>query len=586
MKKKKNVPQKEAEKSERKIDQPLEDIFIRLAGNFLFPWRNERREALACAILLSAATLLFLLPFIGKAYHIDDPMYIWVAKHIHLSPLDPYGFTVNWYGLEEPLWSVMKNPPLVSYYLAVAALVLGWSEIAMHLALMIPAVAVILGVYYVARRLCRQPVHAAVACLCTPVFIVSGTTVMSDILMLAFWTWSVGLWLRGLDDSRPGLLASSSLLMALAALTKYYGMALIPLLLVYSLVRKRSLGRWAFYFLIPIAMLAAYQEYTRLLYGSGLLTEAARFPGMSVSEHYTDFIRMLTGLAFLGGCTAAALFYAPFVWPRKTLLIGGLLLLVTAVIFSASGAIGDFPLRDSDGIRFSVAFQFSLFLIAGIGILALAATDVREHRDAASVLILLWIGGTVVFASLVNWTVNGRAILPMVPAVAVLIMRRIESRAKQPSPARLHPSWALIPAAALALLVGYADFTSADSGRAAVAEIEKRHGRQMSSVWFQGHWGFQYYMELLGARPVDPKRTRHATGDLVVIPGNTTHTIPINPRFFVLQAEFEVRTLRYLATMNDVPGAGFYSNVKGPLPYAFGLVRPERYQIWSLTGAR
>ena len=70
-------------------------------------------------------------------------------------------------------------------------------------------------------------------------------------MMLAFWVWSIGLWLRGLEEHKPVMLTYSSLLIALAALTKYYGMALIPLLLVYSLIKKRSLGPWALYFLIP-----------------------------------------------------------------------------------------------------------------------------------------------------------------------------------------------------------------------------------------------------------------------------------------------------------------------------------------------
>ena len=41
-----------------------------------------------------------------------------------------------------------------------------------------------------------------------------------------------------------------------------------------------------------------------------------------------------------------------------------------------------------------------------------------------------------------------------------------------------------------------------------------------------------------------------------------------------------MQTSKYLATMNYDVGAGFYSNFKSPLPYAFGLVPPETYQIW------
>jgi hypothetical protein len=39
------------------------------------------------------------------------------------------------------------------------------------------------------------------------------------------------------------------------ALTKYFGIALIPLLLVYALAKERRVGAWLLHFLIPIAVL-------------------------------------------------------------------------------------------------------------------------------------------------------------------------------------------------------------------------------------------------------------------------------------------------------------------------------------------
>jgi len=398
MKKNKKALQKaDAAKNEREMSGSLDDMVIGFVRRFSFPSQSARHVAISCAILLSAVTFLFLVPFVGKAYHIDDPLFLWAAKHIQVAPFDPYGFGINWYGQEEPMWDVMKNPPLVSYYLAIVSLFFGWGEVAIHLAMMIPAVGVIIGTYTIARRLCEQPIQAAMACLATPVFIVSSTTVMSDIPMLSLWVWSVGLWIKGLDDDRPAWLAFSALLMALAALTKYYGIALVPLLLVYSLAKKRSAGIWALYFLVPITALAAYQWHTAGLYGSGLLTAAANFPAMSLSEHYTNSIKVLTGLAFVGGCIAVGLFYAPFVWERMYLLGGGFLTLLAIASLSLFDTIGGFPLQDSSGIRFLIIVQFSIFLVAGIGILILALIDVREHRDAASLLILLWIAGTFVF---------------------------------------------------------------------------------------------------------------------------------------------------------------------------------------------
>ena len=41
-------------------------------------------------LILVALTLACLLPFVGKAFNIDDPMYLWAAEHI-LRPAGPGG---------------------------------------------------------------------------------------------------------------------------------------------------------------------------------------------------------------------------------------------------------------------------------------------------------------------------------------------------------------------------------------------------------------------------------------------------------------------------------------------------------------
>jgi hypothetical protein len=48
-------------------------------------------------IILIAATTACLLPFVGKSFNIDDPLFVWTAKQIVRHPIDPYGFPVVWY---------------------------------------------------------------------------------------------------------------------------------------------------------------------------------------------------------------------------------------------------------------------------------------------------------------------------------------------------------------------------------------------------------------------------------------------------------------------------------------------------------
>src|SRR5262249_34145880 len=157
---------------------------------------------------------------------------IWAARHIQTQPGNPYGFSVNWYGADAPMADITKNPPLASYYIAFTALLLGWSEPALHLIFIAAAIAVAIGTFLIAGRLCAHPLPATLAAVLTPVFLLSSLTVMSDVLMLAFWVFAVYFWMKALGSTHHGAFAASALFILAAAITKYFGMTLIPLLLV------------------------------------------------------------------------------------------------------------------------------------------------------------------------------------------------------------------------------------------------------------------------------------------------------------------------------------------------------------------
>src|SRR2546430_5582558 len=156
---------------------------------------SETRDAFLAIIAVIAA----LVPFLNKAFHIDDPLFLWMAQQVSQHPADPYGFSVNWYVSAKPMFSIMQNPPLSAYYMALAASFLGWSEPAMHGAFLVAAIAAVVGTFFLARRLCNSPLLAALLLLFMPVFLVSATGVMCDVWLLAFWVWSIECWMRGLE---------------------------------------------------------------------------------------------------------------------------------------------------------------------------------------------------------------------------------------------------------------------------------------------------------------------------------------------------------------------------------------------------
>jgi len=536
----------------------------------------------SAAIIPAAVTVLCLVPFVDKAFHLDDPVFIWSAKHIQSRPFDFYGFKANWYGTELGMWEMHHNPPGACYYMALAAFLLGWSEVALHTAFLVPAAAAALGTYYLARVLQLRPkwaVLAAVAVVVTPGFVVSGTTLMCDMMVLALWVWAVALWVRGMKQNKRLSLFFAAILISLCILTRYVGIALVPLLFAYSLMQKRKLGTWALYLAIPAAVLGGYMWAARSLYGKGVLSQAASFAvHLRWKEKAALFSKGVSGLAFAGGCIIAVLFYAPLLWSRRVLIVSVVLMILFTLILASAEKIGNCAVRDNDGVRWVFLVQVALMAAAGVSLIGLASTDFRQHRDADSLLLVLWVVGILVFASLINWTVNARSILPMVPAAGILLMRRVESLGGVKQKAGIwRAAWPLVPTAVVALSVSWADYAWANTARSAAETISKSFENHKGTIWFQGHWGFQYYMESSGHKALDVKHSRLSSGDIVIVPSNNCFTWNLPRKDFLLSETFEIGPLRRLSTMNLSAGAGFYSDIWGPLPFAVGLVAAEKY---------
>jgi 4-amino-4-deoxy-L-arabinose transferase-like glycosyltransferase len=540
--------------------------------------RNKSAGQSAQLLVLTLIVVGCLVPFAGKAFNIDEPLFLWTARQIQSHPLDFFGFTANWYGFEMPASQIIKNPPLASYYISLAAYPFGWSEWALHLAFLPFALAAAAGTFLLAKEFSSRPLVAALTCMLTPAFLVSSTAVMCDTMMLAFFVWAVLLWVRGWKTGKVLYLICASFLVALCSLTKYFGGTLLPLLLTYSLADRGGKKRRALLLLLPVILLCAYQWSTSALYGRGLLLDAAEYatgPGKT-SAISADFF---TGLSFTGGCLLSSAFFAPFLWRRRYFAPAAVAVVACAFLFPV--VAWQIPLPDA--AAWGYALQFSLFVAAGIHVLFLAWRDLWKHRDADSLLLFLWVAGTFLFASRVNWTINARSILPMAPVVGILIARRLEEHRGETHPM---PAWRstlpLVPALVVALLVGWSDYRFAGTARAAAAEISRTYGGTSASLWFQGHWGFQYYMEAAGARALDRDRGQISYGDFLAIPGNNTNVNPAPQKSGLPFRTLEFAPARFLSTMNDRTRAGFYSSVKGPLPFVFSPVPMEVYYILEI----
>lgn len=523
------------------------------------------------------AAVASLAPFARKAFNVDDPLFLWAARQIVHDPARFYDFSVNWYGWDMPMAEVLKNPPGVSYYLALVGAQTGWGEVPIHLALLLPAGLVAWGTFVLARELAAEPIVASLATVLTPAFVVSGTNVMSDMTMLAGWIWALCFWVRGIKLNRIRWLVGAGLVGAAAVLTKYFALALVGLFVAYAWsATGRRAGRWIAPALLPLIALAGYELWTISLYDRALFSDAASYATKFVSASEV-FSQGVTGLAFMGGAALTLLFFAPLLWSRRVfaVLIAVIAVVLVGVLISAE--LAGAPIRNASGLRWGLLVQLGLFAFAGASLLGLAVADFRRSRDAASLLLLLWVLGTYVFACFINWSINLRTMLPLVPAAGILIARRVAWRqAGAKSWLRMLP---LAPSILVAILVGASDFAWANSAREAAERVNAAWHRSGRQVWFQGHWGFQWYMQEYGYRPFDLKDPRVSRDDVIVVPTNNTNVRGVDRRLVTPLPEIDVATHGWLSTMNLAVGAGCYSHVDAPLPFAFGTTEPERYYV-------
>ena len=100
------------------------------------------------------------LPFVGKAFHVDDAYFLSLAQEIPKHPLDPYagaaGLDRGDYaifsgeGRAPSTFEAMSHPPLVPCVLAAAGTLFGYREAPLHLTFLAFALAAALAFHELA----------------------------------------------------------------------------------------------------------------------------------------------------------------------------------------------------------------------------------------------------------------------------------------------------------------------------------------------------------------------------------------------------------------------------------------------------
>jgi hypothetical protein len=523
-------------------------------------------------VVIGVTLVVCLGPFLNQAIQTDDALFVWTAEWIQKHPADFFGFKVNWWVSAIPMWVANYNPPLMSYFLAGVASLFGWNEIVLHLACLAVAFTAAAGIYALANTWCECPLLATVVAIFTPAFLVSSTTLMCDVLMLSFWIWALVFWERALGSEQSRWqYVGAGMLAGLAVLAKYSAVTLLPLLPVLSILRTRKLGWWWLGLVVPLMMVAGYECLTAKMYGHGLLSAAGHY----AQSHQFGFsggwkAKGIIGLAFAGGSLLPMLFFAPWLWRWRILLTSAIL--IFGMLLGGFWLYGDLglihPWLNPEALK-DREFQLQVMLLTagGLHLLLLVGTEIWQRRDAVSITLALWITSVFVFATVLNWTVNARSFLPAVPAVVILLVRRLKATREN----LVSLDWLpLVPAAAITLSLVVANHQLAGSARTAAKRIAAKYKTTDHKLWLNGHGGFQYYMEKLGAQPVDLERSLLLPGDIVVVSwlSGDNVTLPPGSVGAVENIMHELDSWMNLQGGGAHGAAGFYSSDWGPIPFA------------------
>ncbi|MBI4227118.1 MAG: glycosyltransferase family 39 protein [Candidatus Omnitrophica bacterium] len=462
--------------------------------------------------------LLAYLPFLSQAYHIDDTFFLAIAEHIRTDWTHPYGFSYNWLGTVQPTSLISANSPLFSYWLAGVIAVAGRAEWVLHLACFPFVAAVVVAMQWLGRRFHVSPAAAALLLIATPAIMVSSHTCMPDLASLAGYLLALAWFIHGYDRERWPWMVAAGVAAGFSALCRYPGLGVLVIWGLYALLQPprtaRRVGLGVLAGLVALGVFGAWCAISYAQYGEAHPATAARFIALWSDPMDAFGGRIFTTLAYLGGATIVPPAFAAVLPGHRSrarwLNLG--CLVVAGAVAALLMLVWHYTL--------SQGLLAALFIWAGLAAVALLAgrplmRDVWARPWTAQTRDQLFLAAWGLFVlvplCLPIYFPAVRRMLPLVAPIVLLFLRRLQTRRSRAVP------MILVATALLGLVVSAADMAQANVYRHFVEEKVPTLGLSPERTRFAGHWGFQYYMERAGFRPLDQFRETVQPGELVLL---------------------------------------------------------------------
>jgi len=511
---------------------------------------------------------------VAKPVHVDDTLYLEVARRIVTHPLDPYGGTLNWQQIPERTYNVSISPPLLSYYYAVIMIIAGENLILLHLSMIAWLLLATWSIFRLGERWAQAGLLTVLLVIGGPAVVV-GMNLMLDVPLLACLCATVEFLARSISEKASWRsLIVASFFAATGVAIKFPAIAIVPVFLVAALMARRwapALGAIA-----PIVVLFGWQTLSRAIYGVAQVDSGLSFMAkLQTSLLPRTIERTLTMMAIL------AMTFP--IWPaidwRGRRATGPAFLALIA-------AMGTFWLLRSAPMNRAPAVTPALLIAVYLGTFSVASTVWPSRGWPSSafdprLLLATWIVSGAAVVILFGPFVAVRSFLPIQPALAIWLLGSSDPAGRR----KIALGMTVVVTIGISGLLATADRHWAKTYPEAVETIAKRYAVAGRPVEFAGHWGWQYYAERAGFRAWDARRVDAQPGTILVVPRRADkqfiHPVVMSRARLLDKLEFPHAPF-LLTTWNLEAGFRFYGGDFGQLPWGISDEPAEQFSIYQI----
>jgi hypothetical protein len=524
-------------------------------------------------ILLALACLL---PYLNKAFTIDDPPFLTEAQQILRSPLHPWSYEFCWgTGNQSCVKSGAQGNfgPAMSQalmgYLLVPTILAGGSEWIAHALQLLLACLAVFEMVRLALRLGCNRLGAAIAGLllvAIPPFLPMASTAMPDVVALTLALAGIERLLAWKVEQRWHQAVLAAIMLGFAPFARPHLILLLPLgaLWLFHDFRlpnaveqvRRQAYLWA-PLLVAACITLALNLVTRSPSAAPELSSRAFDLSMIPRNLYAYLLYLsfpipLAATWLLMHCRKAPLLLILPVIPIVTLHL--------AWRPSASWAT-EWP---------------TAAVICGLVCFCHLIHRYWSDRDWTGLLLVLWL--MIPLPAVIYQHLPIKYLLPVMPAIVLILIRTLSALPRRR--ALVVHAVMVVTCAAYSCLILKADSAFAEFGRQAAAALIAPRVAAGEKVWFGGQWGFFWYAQQAGAKVSKSDTPGPFPGELLAV-GLIEGAGMTRDRFPNRQlVDSRVFTSPYGWTM--VAGAGMYSNAFGDALWVWDPRASITYELWRI----